>query len=110
MINWIHRKVGTWGLVRVPDFWPEEYDKVAVSEGWFIFFSEGAFRGVVQRIDHPDHWFSELPEEPIIESDEEAIALIRRKAAEGSPMHQRALAVLAQFKMWQAVTGRAEAE
>jgi hypothetical protein len=104
MINWIHRNVGKWGITCVPDFWPEEYDKVAVSEGWFMFFGEESSRAVVQRIDHPDEWLFGAPVEPIIESDEEAMALIKRKAAEGSQMHKCALRVVAQFKMWEAVT------
>ena len=67
-----------------------EYD-----EGWAVFEidRDDGLHLEIQRLESPQEARSWHPREPLFESDEAAIAFVRKRAEEGSQYHREALAI-----------------
>jgi hypothetical protein len=80
-----------------PDFpgvdWTNADDSAAEVEGWCIV--EGDDFLDLERIDEFD---DEPGREPAFTSDDQALEHVQKLAAEGSPLHARALKIHEQFK------------
>jgi hypothetical protein len=66
--------------------WTDAIDALAFHEGWNVFYCDDK-KHRIQRIDYPpDHflWNEGDPIDPIFNSDDEAIAFVRKRAAEGA--------------------------
>lgn len=65
--------------------WGPDDSAAATKEGWDIF--DCGPRLEIERIDSPEDGG------PLFEGDDEAIEHVRKKAAEGSDLHRRAIAI-----------------
>ena len=73
---------------------PYEPFTIEYDEGWAVFETErdDAAYLEIQRIESPQDARSWHPREPLFESDEAALAFVRKRSEEGSQYHREALA------------------
>lgn len=64
--------------------------EAAMREGWALFAIDGGAT-MIQRLDEPSAVDESLPDDPVFESDDDAIAFVRQRAEAGSAMHVDAL-------------------
>ena len=74
--------------------WSTFDQRQALAEGWCLIYSDG--RGVieVQRDDEANTFTRPALGLPVFKYDEEARAYVAKRAAEDSPYHQQALAII----------------
>jgi len=70
--------------------WSDEFDRQAFREGWSLFTVSGdgpEYYGI-QRVDDPpmwNYWEEGMPEEPIFESDDDALLFVIKESVKRKP-------------------------
>ena len=84
----------------VGPFWTSDDRSAALSEGWDIFDCQGSASGPwqLQSFDDPED-VETAPRPYPFQSDLDAWKHVRSRAAQGSPLHERALAFLAEHNL-----------
>ena len=74
---------------------PYEVAGLEYDEGWAVFETDrdDGVHYDIQRLESPQEARSWHPHEPLFESDEAALAFVRKRAEEGSQYHREALAI-----------------